>query len=316
MRAVVFDQQLQFRKDFPDPKPAAGSVIVDVLKAGICETDLQLCKGYMGFRGVLGHEFVGIPRSGRFAGQRVAGEINCGCGSCDFCQRGLRNHCPDRSVIGILNHDGAFADSLSVPEQNLLPIPDHLNNEQAVFIEPLAAACRIPEQVDLSSSRRVLVLGDGRLGNLCAQVLRHHGCPVMVVGKHEFKLNLLQQLNINTCHLNDMVFDRSADVVVDCTGSATGFQTALQLVQPCGTIVLKTTVAAAQNIHMAPVVIDEVRVIGSRCGPFAEAIRLLSQSAVDVEPLIGARYELEEAEQAFAHATQPDVLKVLLDISN
>ena len=314
MRAIVFDQTLQFHADVALRSPGDDEVIVDVIKAGICETDLQLCKGYMGFSGTLGHEFVGIARSGRFAGQRVVGEINCACHACEMCRRQLSNHCPNRTVIGIVAHDGAFADSVIVPDRNLHAVPDNVSDAEAVFVEPIAAACRIAEQITLVGNEVVTVLGDGRLGNLCAQVLRHHGCRVRVVGKHDDKLRILQQSDIPTITLDELQPRRDSDIVVDCTGSPTGLTTALQLVRPCGTIVLKTTVAADQTLHMAPFVIDEITLLGSRCGPFAAAIELLSNRAISVEPLLTATYPLEAATTAFEHAVRKNALKIILEV--
>jgi len=313
VRAVVFDSRLHFTPDATLRNPRGSEILVDVLQAGICETDLQLCKGYMGFQGILGHEFVGIARTGQFAGQRVVGEINCPCHNCDTCRRGLSSHCPHRTVVGILNHDGAFADTVLIPESSLHAVPDSISTETAVFVEPLAAACRIPQQIAMDG-QRVTVLGDGRLGNLCAQVLRHHGCHVHVIGKHPTKLNLLRELGINCSLLADLSPDRSSDIVVDCTGSPTGLTTALQLVRPCGTIVLKTTVAATQTLHMAPFVIDEITLLGSRCGPFTDALQLLANGAITVAPLLSASYPLEDAEIAFTHAARKDTLKILLNI--
>lgn len=314
MRAVVFDDQLRFTNSAELRPPRRDEIIVDVKKAGICETDLQLCQGYMGFRGTLGHEFVGIARSGRLAGRRVVGEINCPCRVCELCRRQLGNHCPHRTVVGIVAHDGAFADSLLIPEVNLHAVPDHVSDAEAVFVEPVAAACRIPEQIAVTGGERVTVLGDGRLGNLCAQVLKHHGCSVRVVGKHEFKLRILNDLGIPTLKLDQLGSERVSDIVVDCTGSPTGLTTALQIVRPCGTIVLKTTVAASQTLHMAPFVIDEITLVGSRCGPFDKALELLSAGVVSVAPLYSASYSLEAAEAAFAHAVRKDALKVLFDV--
>ena len=314
MRAIVFDQTLQLRNNVTLRPPEGDEVIVDVVKAGICETDLQLCQGYMGFVGTLGHEFVGIARTGRFAGQRVVGEINCACHACEMCRRQLTNHCPNRSVIGIVSHDGAFADSVIVPDKNLHAVPDNVSDTDAVFVEPIAAACRIAQQVDLVGGEVVTVLGDGRLGNLCAQVLRFQGCEVRVVGKHEFKLRILEDLGIPTTRLANLQPERSSDIVVDCTGSTSGLPTALQLVRPCGTIVLKTTVAAEQTLHMAPFVIDEIKLVGSRCGPFADALALLRSNAISVAPLHSASYSLEAATTAFEHATRKDTLKVLFDV--
>ncbi len=314
MRAVTFDDRLDFTANAELRDAADGEVVVDVVKAGICETDLQLCKGYMGFRGILGHEFVGIARSGKFAGRRVVGEINCACQVCEMCRRQLGNHCPSRTVIGIVSHDGAFADSVLVPEVNLHVVPDHVTDEMAVFVEPVAAACRIPEQISLTGGERVTVLGDGRLGNLCAQVLKHCGCHVRVIGKHDFKLRILRDLGIESLRLDQLNIDRSSDIVVDCTGSPTGLTSALQIVRPCGKIVLKTTVAADQTLHMAPFVIDEITLLGSRCGPFDKALEMLSNGHVSVQPLLSASYPLEAAEAAFAHAVQKDSLKVLFDV--
>jgi threonine dehydrogenase-like Zn-dependent dehydrogenase len=314
VRAVVFDQSLRFDSQAQLREVKPGEIIVDVTRAGICETDLQLCQGYMGFCGILGHEFVGIARSGKFAGQRVVGEINCSCGVCPLCRQRLGNHCPSRTVVGIVAHDGAFADSVLIPEVNLHRVPDEVSDETAVFVEPVAAACRIPEQLSLQGGERVTVLGDGRLGNLCAQVLRHHGCKVRVVGKHDFKLKILADLGIEALKLDQLSLDRASDIVVDCTGSPTGLETALRLVRPCGTIVLKTTVAADQKLHMAPFVIDEITLLGSRCGPFDKALDLLRQGVVHVAPLLSARYPLEDAEKAFAHAIRKDSLKVLFEV--
>ncbi len=314
MRAVVFDDRLRFTS-MAELRPAQNSeIVIDVTKAGICETDLQLCQGYMGFQGTLGHEFVGIARTGKFAGQRVVGEINCSCHACQMCRAGLSHHCPTRTVVGIVAHDGAFADQVLIPEVNLHVVPDHVTDEQAVFVEPVAAACRIPEQMPIHGDENVTVLGDGRLGNLCAQVLKHHGCKVRVIGKHPYKLRVLSELGIPTLTLDQLVADRTSDIVVDCTGSPTGLSLALQLVRPCGTIVLKTTVAASQTIHMAPFVIDEITLLGSRCGPFDTALKLISEGAVSVTPLLSATYPLEQADTAFAHAMRKDSLKVLFQI--
>ncbi len=289
---------------------------VRVLQAGICETDLQLKQGYMGFEGVLGHEFVGIAASGKFAGRRVVGEINCACGSCTVCSQGLPRHCAKRSVIGILNHDGAFADTVRVPEANLHAVPENVSTQQAVFAEPVAAACRILEQVRINESHRVVIFGDGRLGNLCAQVLMTTGCRLTVVGKHSWKLDRLRQLNIDTQLLTDSGPSHSADYVVDCTGSPSGFEAAMQAVKPCGTIILKITVAAPQSLHMAPIVIDETRIIGSRCGPFAPALEMIADGRVQVDSMISATYPLEEAVAAFEHAERSDALKVLLNVAS
>ena len=286
--------------------------MVRVSMAGVCETDLQLVRGYMGYSGVLGHEFVGVAESGRYAGRRVVGEINCACGTCPLCRRDLPTHCANRTVIGILRHDGAFADYLIVPQRNLHLVPDSIPDEIAVFTEPVAAAFQILVQVPVTAADRVVVLGDGRLGNLCAQVLAGVTPHVLVIGKHREKLSLLEARGIETALLDESPTGRSADVVVDCTGSDSGLPTALTQVRPRGTIVLKTTVAGTQTLAWAPFVIDEITLVGSRCGPFDRALIALDRGEVDVRPLIQARLPLERGVEALELAKQR--LKVLLEI--
>ena len=314
MRAVVLSDSISLVTNHPSPTPQAGEVLVRVLKAGVCETDLQLIQGYMGFRGVLGHEFVGVAESGPYAGRRVVGEINCACGMCGTCADGLPTHCPNRSVIGILNHDGAFADLIAVPQRNLHLVPDALSDDEAVFTEPVAAAYQIPAQVTIRRGDRIVVLGDGRLGNLCAQVLAGLSDHVLVVGKHPGKLALLERLGLRTVLLRDLPRERMAAIVVDATGSDTGLPTALALVRPRGTIVLKTTVAGAQTLGWAPVVIDEISIVGSRCGPFERALEALEARRVEVAPLISDRFPLDRGVDALEHARTRPVLKVLLEI--
>ena len=316
MRALVLNHDVAFEADRPEPLPAPGEVLVRVLSAGICETDLQLVKGYMGFRGVLGHEFVGIATSGPLAGRRVVGEINCSCGECDLCRRGLGTHCPHRTVLGILNHDGAFADLISVPQRNLHVVPDSMPNDVAVFTEPVAAAFQILVQVPVGKNDRVTVLGDGRLGSLCAQVLAGVSNRVLVVGKHPVKLAPLSRLGISTALVSEVGADRSADIVVDATGSESGLPTALGLVRPRGTVVLKTTVAGTQTLAWAPVVIDEITIVGSRCGPFDRALEALESGRVDVSALISNRFDLDDGVAALEHARSKGVLKVLLDVAD
>jgi threonine dehydrogenase-like Zn-dependent dehydrogenase len=317
MRAVVLTGgELTFRNDVPPPEERPGEVRVRVLKAGVCETDLQLIRGYMGFHGILGHEFVGIAESGRFAGERVVGEINCSCGACEFCERGLSTHCPRRTVLGILNRDGAFADLLSLPEANLHPVPKDLPTELAVLTEPLAAAFQIPAQLPLESFRKAVVLGDGRLGNLCAQVLRLSGCDVTIIGKHADKLALLKALGFETQELFSLERRGTADLVVDATGSETGLPLALSLVKPRGTIIMKTTIAGGHSLSLAPLVIDEVTLIGSRCGPFDRALRALQNREVNVACLLSSSHPLEDAVSALNRAREGCVLKLLLDIND
>lgn len=313
MRAVVLNPSGLQVVNRPIPEPAPREVLVRVLLAGLCETDLQLVKGYMGFEGILGHEFIGVPETGTLRGQRVVCEINCSCHRCDFCQKGLQTHCPNRTVVGILGRDGAFAEYICVPERNLHPVSDRISNRQAVFTEPLAAAFQIPAQVSLNRQDRVVVLGDGRLGNLCAQVIAHAGCRLTVVGKHPRKLNLLETLGIETALIEDITFAREADIVVDCTGSPTGVEFAMKLLKPRGTLVLKTTVAGMQTLSLAPIVIDEITVIGSRCGPFEPALAALQNHRVHVDSLIDATFPLDDAIAAFDRASTHPTLKLLLE---
>jgi len=315
VKAVTLqNRDLAFRKDYPDPVPDAGEVMVEVKQAGICETDLQLHRGYMGFSGVLGHEFVGVALAGVHAGRRVVGEINCCCRNCDVCRRGLGNHCPHRTVIGIDRHDGAFADMIAIPEANLHVVPDSVSDDEAVFVEPLAAAFQIGRQVDLDNAR-VAVLGDGRLSMLCVQVILLRSPDVTVVGKHPRKLARFQSLPVHRRRVDEPTEAKSYDVVVDCTGSETGLPLALQMVRPRGTVVMKTTVAAAHHLSLAAIVIDEISVIGSRCGPFNEAIEALAAKQVDVSTLITHRFLLRQAEQAMAKARDADAMKVVFEIS-
>ena len=316
MRAIVLEgDRASLVTNRPTPTPAPGETLVRVLRAGVCETDLQLVRGYMGFHGVLGHEFVGIAENGPFAGRRVVGEINCSCWTCDTCRAGRPTHCPNRTVIGILNHDGAFADFIAVPQRNLHLVPDSMATDAAVFTEPVAAAFQIPAQLTFNRTDRIVILGDGRLGNLCAQVLSRLSDRVLVVGKHVEKLALLESLGIATALLAGTPLERMADVVVDCTGSETGLPTALALVRPRGTIVLKTTVAGDQTLAWAPIVIDEVTIVGSRCGPFDRALSALAEGQVTVGPLISDRFDLSRGVDALDAAKNRPVLKVLLDIT-
>jgi threonine dehydrogenase-like Zn-dependent dehydrogenase len=309
MRGVLCDGSgVHFNAQIASPVPLEGEVEIRVKAVGICDTDLQLARGYMGFRGILGHEFVGNDPDGR----RVTAEINNACHVCPTCSAGFANHCPNRTVLGILGHDGAMADRVCVPTRNLHPIPDAIDDREAVFIEPLAAAFRVPQQVSIGPTTRLTVVGDGKLGLLCAWVARGLGAEVSLVGKHATKLALAGE-NIRPVRLDETAsIARTQHVVVDCTGSTSGLATALGLVIPCGTVVLKTTVAGSHETSLAPIVIDEVRVIGSRCGPFPEAIAALASRSIDVRPLIGAEFPLDRAEEAFRAASEKGAKKVLM----
>ena len=316
MQALVWDgRELRLDTAYATPQADDATALVRVHLAGICATDLQIFRGYMGFQGVPGHEFVGEVCAGpaTLLGQRVVGEINFACGRCPVCAQGLGRHCPTRRVMEILHADGSFAEYVSVPVSNLHPVPASVADEAAVFTEPLAAAFEILEQVHVQSSTDVVVLGDGKLGLLCAQVLHSTGARVCVVGKHPHKLSLLHQCGIPTAVLTDWQ-PRPADVVVEATGSTTGLQLAMTILRPRGTLVLKSTVATAHALSLAPLVINEITVIGSRCGRFPPALQALVHHRVAVTPLIDTIYPLAEGLAAVAHASRPGTLKILLRV--
>ena len=310
MRALRVGDNSTTLVDIPAPHPD-GEALVRVTLSGICNTDLEIARGYAGFRGTLGHELVGVvedPGGGALArGQRVVGEINAGCGTCARCAAGDPRHCPTRTVLGIVGRDGAHADLLRLPARNLLPIGDDVSDEQAVFVEPLAAACGVLERCPMTASTRVAVIGDGKLGLLCAMVLRAKGMAPVLVGKHRAKLALAR--GIETC-LVDEARGHSFDVVVEASGGASGFELALDLLRPQGTLVLKSTFHGATPIEAARVVVEEITVIGSRCGRFAPALELLGQ--IDVTSLISEVMVLDRAEEAMQRAATPGVMKVLL----
>ena len=313
MRALVFDGTLRYRADHPRPVPAPGEAVVAVTLAGICNTDLEIVKGYMGFAGVPGHEFVGVVEQcedSGWVGRRVVGEINCPATA----WHGPPNHCPERTVLGIVGRDGAFADYLSLPVANLHAVPDPVSDEQAVYTEPLAAALRIPEEIHIRPTDRIAVLGDGKLGQLCARVLARMGASVLAVGRHRDKLALLDGFAVATMGPEDLPERGDFDVVVEATGSADGLTTALRLVRPQGTVVLKSTVADGAPLNLSPAVVDEVRIIGSRCGPFAPALALLPH--MRVENMTTEVFPLEEGLAAFDRAASRGVMKVLLRISD
>ena len=316
MRALTYDAAgLHFDVDLADPAVADGDAVLRVRLAGICATDLEITRGYMGYRGVLGHEFVAdviaAPDAG-LVGRRVVGEINCPCGRCDLCGRGLPSHCRRRTVLGILNHDGAFADLVRLPVANLHVLPDAVDDEAAVFVEPLAAAFQIVHQLGPMPGAATTVLGDGRLGLLCGQVLHAAGHAVQLLGRHAAKLALCDRWGFAGRLAAGVEPGHDQDVVVDCTGSAAGLELAMAWVRPRGTIVLKSTAAAGAAVNLAPLVIDEVTVLGSRCGPFAGAIAALAAGAVDVASLVHRRMPIEDGVEAMRVAGTPGVLKVLL----
>jgi threonine dehydrogenase-like Zn-dependent dehydrogenase len=315
MRALVFDQTLAYRPRHPEPPASTGDSAVRVTQAGICATDLEITRGYLGFKGTLGHEFVGVVEHSSkrdLIGQRVVGEINVVCGRCDLCLSGLSSHCRNRTVVGIVGRDGAFADYVRLPAENLHVLPATVDDDAATFVEPLAAAFQVLKQIKLDGRKWVTVLGDGRLGLLVAQVLRDANCQVRVVGRHPEKLALCEKWSIRSRPLQDIVPRHDQDVVVDCTGSASGLELAVQMTRPRGTVVLKTTAASGAQINLSSVVVDEINIIGSRCGPFREAISALAAKRVDVASLIHRRMKLEQGVEAMELAGRPGVLKVIL----
>jgi len=319
MRALQWDgHTLRLEPDHAPPELRPGWVRLRTRLAGICSTDLQIFQGYMGFTGVPGHEAVlevlevaGDPDHPQ-VGERVVAEINFACGACTACARGLERHCPHRTVLGILGADGVFADEVTAPLVNLHRVPAAVPDEAAVFAEPLAAAFEILEQVPHVGGVEALVLGDGKLGLLCAQVLAASGARVTVIGKHEGKLRLAGELGLTPLAVDAFHPDGAHDLVVEATGSARGLETAMAAVRPRGTLVLKTTVAAQHSVSLAPLVINEVTVVGSRCGPFAPALTALAEGRVHVAPLISAEYPLDEGLAAVERAKVPGTLKVLL----
>jgi alcohol dehydrogenase len=315
MRALVVDEEgLRLARDCPIPQPAPGEVRIRTLLAGICNTDLEILRGYAGFQGIPGHEFVGIVDEAAdtaLLGRRVVGEINVGCGICETCRAGRWSHCPSRSALGIRGRDGALADYFCLPEANLHLVPEAIPDKEAVFVEPLAAACRIPEQVHVGPSQRVVILGDGKLGLLVAQVLALSGCSLVVVGRHPEKLAILARRGIET-RIEGREPAGQADLVVECTGQPGGLAAARRLLRPEGTLVLKSTYHGPVEVDFSSMVVDEIQVVGSRCGPFAPALRMLSRRLVDVSSLVEAEYPLEEARAALQHAGRKGALKILV----
>ncbi|HKR62413.1 MAG TPA: alcohol dehydrogenase catalytic domain-containing protein [Thermoanaerobaculia bacterium] len=306
MRALwLQDRKLTLRDDVPRPDPPPGEALVRVRMAGVCNTDVELTRGYYPYAGIPGHEFVGELPDGR----RVVGEINATCGDCEACRNGRRTHCERRNVLGIIGRNGAFAEFLSLPMENLHLVPNAIPDEVAVFTEPLAAALEIQEQIAIGESHRVLVIGDGKLGQLVARTLALTGCQLAVMGRHREKLALLEEIGIRTI---DDVAPRSFDIAVECSGSAAGFALAQKALRPRGTMVMKSTYAGELTFNASALVVDEITLIGSRCGPFAPALRLLAEGRIDPRPLISARYALDHGIAAFEHAQRPGVLKVLV----
>ena len=314
MKATFFDgKQMIFDNNYPDPK--FNETLVQVDLAGICGTDLEILNGYMKYTGILGHEFVGTvvkSNNSNLIGKRVVGEINAGCTKCDFCVRGMERHCPSRTVLGILKRDGAFAEFLSLPEKNLHVIPDSISDEQAVFVEPLAAAFEINEQISLKPEWNVAVVGDGRLAQLIIQVIKLTCSNITCFGKHQNKLEGLIQSGIKIKIGIESTDEQLFDLVVEATGSNSGFTDTIKLVKPRGTVVLKSTIITRENLDLTPTIINEITLIGSRCGLFKPAIDALATGIISVNSMIDCTFSLDKFEDAIIHAKKPDTMKVFL----
>lgn len=314
MKALYFDgQKLTLIPNYEIPQK--NECLVQVNLSGICGTDLEILRGYMSYKGILGHEFVGTvvdSENEKLVGKKVVGEINVGCNKCSSCKNGLERHCPNRTVLGILNRNGAFAQYLTLPEKNLHVIPEVISDTQAVFVEPLAAAFEILEQVKIDPSWKVGIVGDGRLAQLITRVLKLSCNDIWCFGKHENKLKKLAKLNVNTKSMISETDEKFFDLVIEATGRESGFLDSLRLVKPRGTVILKSTIASKNNLDLSPAVVHEITFVGSRCGPFKPAIDALASGMVAVDDLVDHVYSLDDYDKAFKRASEPNALKVML----
>ncbi len=311
MKALRIDAAGLHIGDIPIPADS-NEVLVKVTLSGICNTDLEIVKGYAGFQGTIGHEFIGVAQDGEFAGRRVVGEINAGCGRCEKCSSGDSRHCAMRTVLGIVGRDGAHAEYVLLPNRNLIDVPDNISDEMAVFVEPLAAADGILELVDIKRDTRIAVVGDGKLGLLCAMTLQLRADDVTLIGKHPEKVSIAEITGVNGVLLENVASIGPFDVVVEASGSEGGFATALELVRPRGTIVLKSTVSGTPIWDPSKIVVNEIKIVGSRCGRFESAVEMLSLGKVDPTPLISEAFPLSEGVNAMRYAAKKGILKVLL----
>ncbi len=318
MRALFSDGSLV--RDYPEPVRSGGEALIRLRLAGICNTDLELVAGYMGYRGVLGHEFVGevLDAADRsWSGRRVVGDINAACYECPTCRAGRHTHCPNRTTLGIAGRDGCLSDCFLLPQANLYAVPENVPDELAVFTEPLAAACEILEQVHIAPTERVIVLGDGKLGLLVSAVLRLTGADLLLLGRHQDKLAIARGWGVPTALAAEVAGDHSADVVVECTGNAEGFALGRAFLRPRGKLILKSTYhtsiqSGTGAFNLSEWVVDEITVLGSSCGPFAPALRLMAAGLVDPRPLISATYSLDDAAAGLNFAAERGILKVLV----
>ena len=319
MKALVFDKELKLVDNYEKPIPQKGEALVRVTLAGICNTDYEITKGYMGYEGILGHEAVGIVEDVNsddksLIGKRVVPEISYGCKdpNCEWCAQKNYRHCPNRHTLGIWRKNGVFAQYFTMPVEVLFEVPKNVPDTQAVFVEPLAAALEINEQLHIKPMDKVVVLGDGKLGLITALALNAQNLNVTLVGKHQNKLDIAKAQGVKTELLNNFKTEKIYDVVVEATGSVNGFETSLSLTKPRGILVLKSTVATGKELNLAPIVIDEITVLGSRCGQFPPALRLLESDKIDFSPLISGVYSMDNAKEAFEKNKEKDTIKVLL----
>ena len=321
MKAIVFNDKdgLHLDNNYKKPVPQKGEALIKVTLAGICNTDYEITKGYMGYNGILGHEFIGTveeinDEDKSLLGKRVTAEISYGCNNpeCEWCAVKNYRHCPDRHTLGIWRKDGCFAEYVTMPLNVLFEIPENVEDEQAVFVEPLAAACEITEQLHIQPIQRVVVLGDGKLGLTTALTLSAQGLDVTLIGKHQNKLDIAKNQGVKTQLLQDTKIENIYDVVAEATGSVSGFETSLSLVKPRGVLVLKSTIATGKELNLAPIVINEITVLGSRCGQFPPALNLLAKHRIDFKPFISAVYSIDDAIEAFEANKSKETLKVLI----
>lgn len=322
MKAIVFDKELKLDNNYPKPEPNVGEALIKVSLAGICNTDYEITKGYMGYVGVLGHEFVGVveevnsdkAEDKAWVGKRVVAEISYGCNEpdCEWCAKKNYRHCPERHTLGIWRKDGCFAEYMTMPVNVLFEVPQNVTDEQAVFVEPLAAACEITEQLHIEPMSKVVVLGDGKLGLTTALALNAQNLDVLLVGKHQNKLDIAKAQGVKTKLLNEFSPSPIYDVAVEATGTASGFETSMGMVKPRGVLVLKSTVATGKELNLAPIVINEITVLGSRCGQFPPALRLLERKRIDFTPFISKVYSVDDAIEAFEANKSRDTIKILV----
>lgn len=320
MKALVYDNELKLDQNYPNPTINDNEVLIKTIMVGICNTDYEITKGYMGYKGVLGHEFVGIVDNvGKnvdksLIGKRVVGEINCACNNCPTCHQNLQRHCPNRSTLGIWQKDGCFSEYFTLPKENVIEISDKIDDETATFTEPLAAAMEILEQIHIKPMDKVAILGDGKLGLCISLVFKAMNIDFVHIGKHKEKLAISKNNGSKTMFLSEIKDEhkKSFDIVIEATGSVGGFETSASLVKPRGTLVLKSTIASKEGLNLASIVVDEITIQGSRCGQFRPILRLLEQNKIDIKPLISGIYDVNDFKTAFEKNSQKESLKILV----